>query len=65
MKHAGDLDSQSEKLNRIRSLMLTPEFTVQHDRMTSVLHGNMALHERLRFARACMICGSPTLLPVM
>ena len=37
MIHAGDLHSQSEKLYRIRSLTLTPEFACRHARKPSIL----------------------------
>jgi hypothetical protein len=49
MMYAGDLDSQGEKLYRIRSLSLTPEFAGAD--MTGYLlfyMGNTAAHERLR-----------------
>jgi len=70
MMQAGDLDSQGEKLHRIRALSLTPEFTAprRHARMSSLSPVNTAILERLRCAnaaRACMICGLPGSLPGM
>jgi hypothetical protein len=126
MMHAGDLDSEGEKLYRVRALSLTPEFTAQtclsgsisnieslntkfvqdlgsryqdlrsdgdagasgkakanerfqdvrdpfyfsappftaprrHARMSSVFPVYTAARERLRCARACMICDLPAL----
>jgi hypothetical protein len=48
-------------------LFSAPPFTAprKHARVSSVLPVNTAARERLRFARACMICDSPALLPVM
>jgi hypothetical protein len=48
-------------------LFSAPPFTAprKHARVSSVLPVTTAAHERLRFARACMICDLPALLPVM
>jgi hypothetical protein len=37
----------------------------RHARMSSVFPGDMAAHERLRYARACKIRGSSGYLPGM
>jgi hypothetical protein len=37
----------------------------KHDRVSSILPVNTAIHERLRYARAGMICGLSGSLPVM
>jgi len=48
-------------------LLSAPRLTAprRHDSLSSILHVHIATHVRLRFARACMIYGSPALLPVM
>jgi hypothetical protein len=44
-----------------------PPFTAprKHASVSSLLPDDAAAHERLRFARACMICGSPGSISVM
>jgi hypothetical protein len=67
MMQAGDLDSQGEKLYRIRALSLTPEFTAprRHASVASLFTKQYGSPERFRYARACMICGSSGCLPGM
>jgi hypothetical protein len=59
----------SERFHEVHDpfLFSAPPFTAprKHAKVSSVLPVNTAAHERFRFARACMICDSPTLLPVM
>jgi hypothetical protein len=59
----------SERFHEIHDpfLFSAPPFTAprKHARVSPVLPVNTAARERLRCARACMICDSPALLPVM
>jgi hypothetical protein len=67
MIQAGDLDSQGEKLNRIRALSLTPEFTAPRDMPVCLLFFLSIQQSMSAYAnaRACMISGLPTPLPGM